>query len=610
MSFGLIPTSASVPFPASEASSESCDVLSLLETDGPSADGFAALLCRLSGAEFTPAASGILPDDGENQTFPVSSTEEAPVLVPTDDDTDVADLPPELMLVTFAGLNVMMSPAAGTDSAVTTTETLPETAADLLPAVDGAGRTHPVEQSFGITSSNEVETVPQTDTTLRTSPGTSHSQTPVTGHESSTLSGELAAETRTAGPNRSDSQAPIDASLSQQPSLEDEIETPVTSQAVAEPIPEPSTRSVSLPAADVERPDVAADPATLPSQSMGIVEDRAANRLVPDDLPAPTDSQPITPEHVAADSAVEAATPPLFGDQMASVLKNAQSPPSGKSSAAAIPVSLRANPIVRASETDAMDGDNEMAVPDAETSLLSTAHRPELTGIRETTVTPLNEAAIVAPAVAPLTEPVPGTSQIIATLPQTIEGRDADEPSAAHGTRSGVDSPSVVPMTNVVASTTALSGEGVTSTSPEPALRESVIQQVVQAALARSQVVERFSGAAFELRLSPPELGPLRVELRRSEAGLSIRVAAATSETRALLDTVRGEITQSLQSMDGNGISFDVSAGSNFSGGDSSHDPMFDREPVEERSVSVRTWAGHSRDRPSGSGDSPLNVLA
>ena len=73
------------------------------------------------------------------------------------------------------------------------------------------------------------------------------------------------------------------------------------------------------------------------------------------------------------------------------------------------------------------------------------------------------------------------------------------------------------------------------------------VQQLVQVAITRMQIVRQVGQTEFELQLTPPDLGTLRVALRQTRQGLSVRVAADDLRTQQLLETSRTEIVTALE---------------------------------------------------------------
>lgn len=87
--------------------------------------------------------------------------------------------------------------------------------------------------------------------------------------------------------------------------------------------------------------------------------------------------------------------------------------------------------------------------------------------------------------------------------------------------------------------------------SPAPPAAQ---EQLIHATLARMQVVRSVGESEFELRLTPPELGTLRVALRQSRQGLVVRVLAEELSTQQLLQSVRTEILAALDRQQPGGL--------------------------------------------------------
>lgn len=89
--------------------------------------------------------------------------------------------------------------------------------------------------------------------------------------------------------------------------------------------------------------------------------------------------------------------------------------------------------------------------------------------------------------------------------------------------------------------------------SPFPA-PPAAQEQLIHATLARMQVVRSVGESEFELRLTPPELGTLRVALRQTRQGLMVRVLAEELSTQQLLQSVRTEILAALDRQQPGGL--------------------------------------------------------
>ncbi len=87
-----------------------------------------------------------------------------------------------------------------------------------------------------------------------------------------------------------------------------------------------------------------------------------------------------------------------------------------------------------------------------------------------------------------------------------------------------------------------------------------VKEQVIHATLARMHIVRSFGEREFELRLTPPELGTLRVALRQTRHGLVVRVQAEEVATFQLLEAARAEILAALDHQQPGGMELSLEA--------------------------------------------------
>ncbi|WP_437227792.1 flagellar hook-length control protein FliK [Planctomicrobium sp. SH661] len=78
-------------------------------------------------------------------------------------------------------------------------------------------------------------------------------------------------------------------------------------------------------------------------------------------------------------------------------------------------------------------------------------------------------------------------------------------------------------------------------------LEPRTIEQIVSSAVVESRLVEEGGSQRFQIRLDPPELGGITIEIHRSASGeLAMHISAASGETHALLDQHASELTQAL----------------------------------------------------------------
>lgn len=84
---------------------------------------------------------------------------------------------------------------------------------------------------------------------------------------------------------------------------------------------------------------------------------------------------------------------------------------------------------------------------------------------------------------------------------------------------------------------------------PLPAQR--VIQQIVEQAIPEFPTVQQQESQSFTIRLDPPELGEVVIEMKKSEDGVAMRVTATVPATQLLLDQNQHELSQSMHEFQG-----------------------------------------------------------
>lgn len=93
-----------------------------------------------------------------------------------------------------------------------------------------------------------------------------------------------------------------------------------------------------------------------------------------------------------------------------------------------------------------------------------------------------------------------------------------------------------------------------------PQVDRAAVHQVVAETIRQVSLREEPGTQRFQMRLDPPELGELTISIHRSSAGdISVHVAAASTETHALLERHAGDIAQSLNDQGLSLSSFDLS---------------------------------------------------
>ncbi|MEZ6064982.1 MAG: flagellar hook-length control protein FliK [Planctomycetaceae bacterium] len=89
----------------------------------------------------------------------------------------------------------------------------------------------------------------------------------------------------------------------------------------------------------------------------------------------------------------------------------------------------------------------------------------------------------------------------------------------------------------------------------------SVAGQFVPVVIEQLQGGQADGPRTVRIDLTPPQLGPLRMELKRSRAGLEIRVSAREPATLSLLELVRHEVQIQLAASTREDLQFDILAG-------------------------------------------------
>lgn len=102
--------------------------------------------------------------------------------------------------------------------------------------------------------------------------------------------------------------------------------------------------------------------------------------------------------------------------------------------------------------------------------------------------------------------------------------------------------------------------EAMLGSDPAGSLSRTTIDQIVANSMKESHLVEHEGSQRFHMRLDPPELGRLTVEIHRNSAGhVSLHLTAASAETHVLLERHTTEITQALQDQGLSLSQFDLS---------------------------------------------------
>jgi len=94
----------------------------------------------------------------------------------------------------------------------------------------------------------------------------------------------------------------------------------------------------------------------------------------------------------------------------------------------------------------------------------------------------------------------------------------------------------------------------------------NLAEQIAAEAVKHAEVVKHQGQQRFTMRLDPPELGKLIVEMQRTEHGLTMRVNAADPVTLGLIQSSLEELNASLGRQDSvfQEVNIDVSTGGEF----------------------------------------------
>jgi len=149
---------------------------------------------------------------------------------------------------------------------------------------------------------------------------------------------------------------------------------------------------------------------------------------------------------------------------------------------------------------------------------------------------------------------VPGAAAVDLTSGSTRDGAASETgPSplnraiGAEGTARAAGIPGSTPLATPHSAASAYRAPPAVIGDPS----RSPLEQIVEATLARAELQRGARDGSFELQLSPPELGALRVHLTPDEHGVVVRVAAVEPATQALLDAIRQELVAVLEQSHG-----------------------------------------------------------
>jgi len=128
-------------------------------------------------------------------------------------------------------------------------------------------------------------------------------------------------------------------------------------------------------------------------------------------------------------------------------------------------------------------------------------------------------------------------------------------------------------------------------------LEQKTIDQIVSTTVVESRMVEHDGDQQFHMRLDPPDLGGLTVNIHRGRDGhVSLHLSAASAETHSLLEQHAGEITQALQDQ---GLSFSQFDLSHQHHGHSSSDFPSYQEQLENSRLEREARENFSENNPT-----------
>ncbi len=139
-----------------------------------------------------------------------------------------------------------------------------------------------------------------------------------------------------------------------------------------------------------------------------------------------------------------------------------------------------------------------------------------------------------------------------------------------------------------------------TAQPPTPAV------QVADGIITHAHLVERAGTTEFQLRLDPPELGPVRIRLTQNGDGINGQVMVSDDAIRRMIESQLPELRQRLEAAGVALQSFDVSTDANTGG--AGRNPYRSDAPTVD--VTAATTASTPRAPPGRRGPGVLDVMA
>jgi len=163
---------------------------------------------------------------------------------------------------------------------------------------------------------------------------------------------------------------------------------------------------------------------------------------------------------------------------------------------------------------------------------------------------------------------------------------------------------------SLVTAQTLLTPQAVTANLPQtPAVHAAgdISEQVANGIVSNAQLVTRGGQSEFQIRLDPPELGPIQIRLTSTADGLSAQIAAANPGTRQMIESQLPDLMQRLQNSGLSLGNFNVSADAGSGGGSQPQQQPVALPPIDNTDAIVA--AQTTQDRLPQSRVTPLGSL-